>query len=139
MTSSISKSLITAYNEAMYEVKSNPPIVFNISDNKIELEQLLLEHNAKSAILLTAHNPRSLLKTKMENDALHAKLLQWVNDQKLKFILAQSFDKKLMWPAETGIFIFDLPLESAKSLGKQFEQNALVVIEGDCSRLVWLA
>ena len=89
-----------------------------------------------SFALVTAHNPRSRLLSKEENDARHASLVKVVEGLKLTWQASVSMSPDASWQ-EAGVIVFNVEVNTALELGRQFEQNAVLYGNGRQVGLLW--
>jgi hypothetical protein len=75
---------------------------------------------------LTAYNPRGQLQSDRANDRAHIRLAERLADLGLTAIEGSGSEKGSKWPAERSYFAFGLALETAKAIGLEFDQDAIV-------------
>lgn len=76
---------------------------------------------------ITAYNPYSTTRSaEKENIREHKNLLSVIYQQHLTFLPAHSIDQQGQWPAEAGVFLFNLGLKPALGLAERFRQNAIL-------------
>lgn len=75
---------------------------------------------------LTAYNPRGQLQSDGANDRAHIRLAERLADLGLAAIEGSGSEKGSDWPAERSYFAFGLALETAKAIGLEFDQDAIV-------------
>lgn len=100
------------------------------------LRDLLRERNASSWAFLTAYNPNSLPATAEQNADAQAELVRIVELEGYEYF--HGFGTGEGWDPELSLFILDIPLERAASLGTAFGQSAILWGETDLQPiLVW--
>lgn len=124
--SSISQSLLQAYQEADFRVHALPPFLLKIGVASPQLAQLYHQHGSTCAAFLTACNPYSEPMGDVENAAFQHKLSRELTSLGLSFLPGIGQDSQGQWPGEPSFLVLDLPLEAAKTMGAQYRQNALV-------------
>jgi len=88
-----------------------------------------LVHQEKSAVILTAWNPRSQALPLSENKSRNNELYSKFKDHTLYNTLGQGSDSS--WSAEESFFILGLSREEAAILAIEYEQYAFVLCESD--------
>lgn len=104
-----------------------------------EFDGWLTGQNYLHYAYLTAHNPRSHLLSPAENGHRQIQLQALLRNSGLFFAPAEGRDPAGRWPAETGVFLFDVPSGEVHELARIFGQNA--VVEGKAGGvpfLVWV-
>lgn len=85
----------------------------------------------RSAVFITAWNPRSEVKTKEDNDAAQLLLREECRCRDLRTISGVSRDPRGAWPDEESLLVLGVSLVEARALGVQFQQYAVVWADGD--------
>lgn len=125
-------TLLRAYQAAEYHLYLGQELlVFYIDKAQPELDSLLQSYGVSSAAFITAYNPRSQLLDEQSNLAAQAQLETILFAQSLAYLSGCGVDPKGIWPPEPSFMIFGLTQESARLLGQQFQQNAIVWIEAE--------
>lgn len=135
----INVDLETAYKQTTYKV-------YNNQDNYLiridELNDFFSGFCDQSEItnwaIITAYNPYSKEclpeENKRNNLQLKAKLLEL----ELTVLEADGVPADSNWEVEQSYFVYNISLDVAKTIGKQFEQNAIVYgKKGEKASLVW--
>ena len=126
------------YRATCYEVPALD-LLLTIGQASPGLDQLLREHDVDDWAFISAANPHSRLASAGTNARQHQRLLQRV--QALGF--HQYFEGvgiavEGSWPAEPSLLVLGIKCSDAVSLGKEFEQNAIVAATlGEVAALVW--
>ncbi|MGE4064213.1 MAG: DUF3293 domain-containing protein [Rhodospirillaceae bacterium] len=127
---SVPSDLVAAYRAAVYEVDDGEGVVrFHVEEPSAALDGLLARRGACSAVLITAYNPRSRKQSAAENTDAHRALLDAVAGLQKQYLPSRGRDPDGEWPAEPGLFIFDLAREQALALARRFQQYAVVWAE----------
>ena len=124
--SAISATTIQAYRETHYHVQDDPAYTLQVGQRG---EELLAAHKRRKALcsaFLTACNPYSQLLPAEENAKRQHALARELNLRSLTFVDGLGKHPSGAWPGEASFLVFDLTLESAKTLGKALEQNAIL-------------
>lgn len=124
----IDQDLQNAYEKAIYEI-FDPPISWSIGDLVPALDALLEEHQIRTACLITAHNPGSVLVPLNKNQEQQGLLIQLVEQYKWTYLPGQGGDPSGNWPPEDSLLILGLNEVESTELGQQFRQNAVVFLE----------
>jgi hypothetical protein len=75
---------------------------------------------------ITAWNPLSQQLSATENEERHQALMAEIKSQSLSFLPGEGKHPSNNWPTEQSVLVLGLSLEAAKTLGRRFEQNAVV-------------
>ncbi len=124
--SKLPPALIQAYCETEYRVFAETPFALTVGIASLELIALYQAHKVASAAFITAFNPFSQELTAEENHRRQAELAKELTRRSLEFVEGVGQHPSGDWPGEPSFLAFGLELEAAKSLGKAFEQNAIV-------------
>jgi len=124
--SAIPADLIEAYKATDYHVNADTPFVLRVGAASPALSSLYSKYRCDCAAYLTAYNPFSMATTDADNERRHAELVEELARRSLRFIDGVGRDPDGRWPGEVSCLILDLSLETAKKLGRHYEQNALV-------------
>ena len=90
------------------------------------LAELFASKSVTCGAFLTAFNPLGTQKSDTENDQAHAQLATVLTDLGLEFIEGSGSEEGTQWPAEKSLFALGLSREGATSIGRQFDQDAIV-------------
>jgi hypothetical protein len=124
--SSISKSLIAAYNSTRYRIITDTPFNLKIGQRSRQLAKLYQKYNCLSAAVITAWNPQSMATSKNYNLAAQLRLEIQLSARSVPFITAIGEDPEMEWSGEESFLAFNLSLDATKDLGLEFLQNAVV-------------
>lgn len=119
--------LLEAYKATHYHVRAlEGTITLKIGEYSAELNSLHKQHAVSSSAFISAHNPYSTLTAAPENDRAHQQLLAHLASNKLLFFEGYGKAPASDWPAEASVLILGVDRSMAKSLGREFRQNAVV-------------
>ncbi len=125
-SSAIPPDLIQAYNETGFRILGLQGFTLRIGSFSNEL---LVSHKCNRvdcSAFLTACNPYSKELTDKANQERQQELARLLSTRGLKFDEGIGQHLSNQWPGEPSFLVYGLNLESAKKLGAQFEQNAIV-------------
>ena len=125
-----------AYEKTRFCVDDGPRrICFMAGSANKKLDALLERHRAKAWAFITAWNPRSIELPREQNDARQAELRQAVADYEV--LPGEGIGDDPRWTPEESLMILNISRAKALSLGRQFDQLAVVVgRRGEKSELV---
>jgi len=113
-----------AYRQTRYIV-FDTNIEIKIDQVSAQVDELLEKHNAIEWAFITAENPFSKLLTTEENASKHQQLLEEVKDY-LHFE-GEGIGEDPNQKPEKSLLIIGISAADAISIGKHFEQNAIVL------------
>ena len=117
-----------AYTGTAYQVEApEAPFFFRIGEESPEIDALLRDLGAEEWAFITAYNPRSEQEPHETNRQRHARLLARLDGNGYTIFSSKGIDDDDTWPSERGAFIVGIPRREARLLGRDFEQNAIVV------------
>jgi hypothetical protein len=138
-TTAIDGSTCEAYRETEYRVKHDRGFALCIDHTSVELAALCRVLRVKCAAYLTAANPLSEQTSDEVNAQRNAQLASELRGRGLVIVEGIGQHPTGDWPGEPSFLVLGLELEAAKSLGRKYEQNAIVWCGDDaCARLVLL-
>ena len=109
-----------------YDIKIGKPIPSVIN-------HLLENENKKSAVILTAWNPRSKALSSEENIKRNTKLYSYLKNNKYIIYKALGQGNDTSWPAEESFFIMGITKETVEQLAVEYGQHAYVWCESEKS------
>jgi hypothetical protein len=126
----LTDALIEAYRATDYILlgPAGPEITINIGRRSAAFDRVLHEHGARSAVIVTAYNPRSVVLDETENRARHEALVDLIEKRGYDYALGEGRDPTGAWKAELECVVFGVSLESGLALARAFDQNAIVYI-----------
>ncbi len=124
--SELDASLISAYRETEYRVTQADPFVLRVDVPSPELASLYKAKGASCAAFITACNQFSRALSDADNAIRQAGLATELKRRNLNFFDGVGQHPSGDWPGEPSFLVLGLALEAAKSLGKAYEQNAVI-------------
>ena len=125
-SSVISPETIQAYRETEFRVFSEVSLVLKIFEKCEDLMSLYKTHQSETCAFITACNPLGELLSNEQNSDLQKQLEEEIQFRGLVLIAGEGKHPFGDWPGEPSYLVFDLSLEAAKTLGRKFNQNAIV-------------
>lgn len=122
----IDSELISAYLKTEYHIEWVPHLRLSIGVEHPALAELFAAFHIHSAAYVTACNPHSQRLDDEQNKERLARLETELKTRGLSFLPGNAIDPGGHWPDEPGFMVMGLSLESAKTLGRHYQQNALV-------------
>ena len=101
-------------------------VVLKISEKNEELVALFKCRRSEACAFVTAFNPLGELLSHEQNSDLQKRLEEEIQFRGLTYIAGEGKHPVGDWPGEPSYLVFDLSLEAAKTLGRKFNQNAIV-------------
>ncbi|SAL13075.1 hypothetical protein AWB67_00219 [Caballeronia terrestris] len=120
---------LAAYMTTLYRIHTQPAIDVCIGETNAAVAALLALHRVESAVFVTAFNPLSRRLSDEQNAARQHKLAEYLDGLKLATIEGAGIDPTGAWPAETSLLALGATSAKADDLMREFEQNAVVVID----------
>ncbi|WP_244907689.1 DUF3293 domain-containing protein [Nitrosomonas aestuarii] len=77
-------------------------------------------------MIVSAYNPFSQIQSHERNLTAHAALLEILRRDAVSIIESKNIDPSGIWTDEKSICIFGMSIDTARALGRQFSQNAIV-------------
>jgi hypothetical protein len=125
----IDAGLVAAYQRTDYVVfEEERETVLRIGTANAEIDLLLSRHGAERAAMITAWNPESVVLSADENELRDAALWQCIADHVLFALPAEGRDPTGQWTPEQSCLILDVTRDLAMEIGRQFGQNAIVIV-----------
>ncbi|MCG3775935.1 MAG: hypothetical protein JW395_2783 [Nitrospira sp.] len=122
----IDPSTIAAYKETDYNVDASSPFVLRVDEACKELEIHFKKARVDCCAYITAVNPFSKNLDEASNAGRQADLERELKHRCLAFIPGIGQHPSNQWPGEPSFLVLGLSLEAAKTMGRKYEQNALV-------------
>lgn len=114
------------------------PIAVRIGEPNTAVDLLIDRFGADEWAFITAYNPYSEVLSAEENQSRHRRLLETIRDRNLVSFESHGVDDDGTWPSERGLFVAGLSRDEAVELGRELDQNAIVVgARGGAPELVW--
>jgi hypothetical protein len=124
--SSIPSELVTAYIDANYRVFDQTPFVLKVGKRNIDLMEVHRKYNCTSSTFITGCNPYSQVSSEAQNVHAQSSLALKLTEISIKVIEGFGEDRGGLWPGEPSFLALGVSLDTAKSLGVEFHQNAIV-------------
>lgn len=124
--SSIPSDLIKAYERTDFRVLEPRGFILRIGQCSAELWAIYLETGATCAAFLTAWKPYSQDTSEDENALAQARLHRQLSLLGYVTWNGIGVNADESWRGEESVFVLGLPFESAKVIGADFRQNAIV-------------
>src|SRR5262245_30229508 len=123
--SAIPAAVVAAYLETEYRVSSDTPFILRIGVASAALAAAHARHHTDCSAFVTACNPFSQLLNECRNAERQAALRNEISAHSWTFTEGTGQHPGNAWPAEASFLIFGLPLETTKTLGTRWQQNAI--------------
>jgi hypothetical protein len=112
--------------------------IIRIGEYNLALDELLKRNKSESWAFITAYNPYSNALPEEENELRQENLLSRLKEKNFQFLNGYGESTNKDWQPEKSVLIFNIDRETARSLGREFEQNAIVIGQiGSKPELVW--
>jgi hypothetical protein len=131
MMTAMDDELIQAYTETHYTVQDKEPFVLRIGKVSEALLACHKRYRVDCSAFITAWNPLSQQFSAKENEDCQQALIAEIKSRSLSFLPGEGKHPSNNWPAEQSVLVLGLSLEAAKTLGRRFEQNAVVWVGRD--------
>jgi len=128
--SQINASDLESYKNANYHIYDKPPFILKIGTEEKIFAKLFEKNDVKEAAILTAYNPKSVETDISINKEQNLELEKKLVSENFSFIPAEGVCPNNKWPGEKSFLVFGMSLASAKDYGHQFNQNAIVWVDG---------
>jgi hypothetical protein len=125
-SSVIDPSAVQAYLETEYRVLGEAGFTLKVGERSAQLCAAHAQEKANCSAFLTACNPFSEPLCDASNAERQAALAAELSSLGLVCLQGIGQHPSNEWPGEASLLVFGLLLDSAKSLGAKFEQNAFV-------------
>lgn len=122
----ISPELMKAYENTDFCVLEPKKFTLHIGIQSPDLAKLYMEMGVHSAGFLTAWNPYSGVVAAEQNKRALDNLRRALSLDGLPTLNAIGVDRSGKWPGEDSFLVLGVSIERAKTLGAEFEQNAIV-------------
>ena len=122
----IDTATLRAYLETDYRVEGQPAFTLRIGAISPELAATHRAHQVQSSAFISACNPFSQRLDAASNAARHAALEQQLCQSGLESLPGVGQHPANQWPGEASLLVFGIALDAAKTLGNQWEQNAII-------------
>jgi hypothetical protein len=126
INSAINPDTLRAYEETHYRVFGDVPTTLRIGVANPILADLHQAFHVDCSAFITAANPFSVIADETSNARRQATLAEELSGGGWRFIEGMGEHPSGKWPGEPSFLIFGLPLDTAKKIGMQHGQNAVV-------------
>ncbi len=129
-----------AYLQTCYSVEI-PGAAIDVCPIKqnLQFRMFLNEQKINCWAIITPDNPYSNQLSDSENESRRTKLRSELEARGFKYWLSNGRDPNEKWKPEIGFFIANVDFESAKNLGRDFNQNAIVFGTSTAeAEVIWL-
>ena len=125
--------LFRAYQSTEYRVLADEPFSMYVGKRCLEIKRLFEKRLVKSAVFITAFNPRSEKLSDEENVALLFQMEQEIKAMGYQVIdgIGIGQDSVTAW-TEQSLLALGMTESEADSLSSRYEQNAYVLVTSDC-------
>lgn len=130
--SKIAADLLDAYRATRYWVNAvAEPFFLQVGQPSPEMLSLYAAAPQRCAAFLTACNPYSEQLSAEANRAAHECLLEVLDALAVQTFEGAGRDPVGVWPEERSVLVLGLGLDAARSIGDQFNQNAVIWAAAD--------
>ena len=124
--SSIPRETIEAYLETHYEVLGDAPATLRPGEFNAALRALHEARHVACSAFITACNPLSKSLDPATNAVLQKTLARELDALGFACIEGVGQHPSNQWPGEASFLVLGMTLDAAKTLGKKYDQNAIV-------------
>jgi hypothetical protein len=129
---SIPGALMDAYRRTEFRVADRGwSFVLRHDEHSKVLEECHRAFGVTCSAYITAWNPRSEVMSREQNEAAQARLEAEVQAAGLEFLRGIGVDPSGPWPGEPSVLVLGLSTDDAMRLGREYEQNAIVLAGRD--------
>lgn len=122
----IDADTLLAYQETLFEVLGASPFTLKIGVISVALVNLYGTHQIDCASFITACNPASQLLDDSTNNERQARMASDLRDAGLLFIDGIGRHPSNEWPGEPSFLVLGHALDSARAMGMEYGQNAII-------------
>lgn len=126
--------LIRAYESTDFIVFDTEGFVLRIGERNEAVISLMKRTKVDLAAYISAQNPFSRQLTSEENARRHQELLESLKKSNYAFVEGEGrspvTNENIVW-REASVLVMGVSSEEARSIGRKWEQNAIVLILGD--------
>ncbi len=131
-TTHIHPDKIRAYLATDYRLgHTDQDIVLTVGQCSKRLMALFASFGVECGAFLTAYNPRGARQSDEANEYAHARLAGQLRVLEIQVIEGSGSEVGTDWPAERSYFALGLALEPARTIGRYFNQDAIVWVGAD--------
>ncbi|MDV6345765.1 DUF3293 domain-containing protein [Nitrosomonas sp. Is37] len=138
--SAIPAKLIQNYVTAHYQARiDSGTLTLLIGQHSKLLSKLMKEYGTQCVLYITACNPHSQPQDREANLTASNQLFVLLSTLSNHIFSGKSSDPAGKWPAESSFLALGIDFVASKTLGRQFDQNAIVWVDLDAiPRLILL-
>jgi hypothetical protein len=129
----IDPDTLRAYREAQYLVTGEQPFTLRIGTHSAALASVHAARRVTGSTFITACNPHGVRLDSAANSQRHAALTAELEECGYATLAGWGADPTGHWPAEPSFLVLGIGLDAARTLGRQFEQNAIVWSAADAT------
>lgn len=127
----INNNVIKSYHETNYHVYSEPAFFLTTGKPSQELLKLHDKYHVDCSAFITAFNPYSCQANEQQNIEKNLELSRFLSEMGFKLVEGVGQHPSNQWPGEPSFLVLGIPLDTAKHIGMQFEQNAILWSDSD--------
>jgi Protein of unknown function (DUF3293) len=125
-SSIIDPAIVTAYAETEFRVLGDPAFTLRCDRASPELVKAMHARTVNCATFITAANPYSRRYSDADNAKSLALLKVELASRSLPYVPGLGIHPSGECPGEESLLVYGLALEAARTLGAQYQQNAIV-------------
>ncbi len=122
----IDPDTLRAYQETLFEVLGASPFTLKVGIVSAALADLYGIHRTDCASFITACNPESQLLDDSTNSERQARMANELRDAGLRYIEGIGRHPSNEWPGEPSYLVLGHALDSARAMGIEYGQNAII-------------
>lgn len=122
----VAPSLIDVYRESHYHIAGAQPTILFLDTPSADLAAIHHRAGVTCSVFITACNPRSVPLDAATNAQRQDLLAEKLQQCDVTFVDAWGAHPSNGWPREPSFLVLGLSLETAKALGRHFDQNAIL-------------
>jgi hypothetical protein len=125
--SAISAAKYAAYRNTEYKFERGAKLItLRVGEACSELATLYIETGFSSGVFTTAYNPFGKSQSTHENETANARLRTDLSAQTSYIFEGAGIDPSGDWPGEKSFFALGIAVQTAKKLGRKYQQDAIV-------------
>lgn len=122
----VAASLIDVYRESHYHIAGALPTTLLLEIYSADLAAIHRHAGVTNSVFITACNPRSVPLDAITNAQRQDLLAEALRRERVAFVDACGAHPSNGWPNEPSFLALGLPRETARALGRHFDQNAIL-------------
>ncbi len=132
LESIIPPETLLAYLETDFIVFDQQILILKIDNYSEALRNLYKAHKIKTCIVISAYNPYGQVLKESVNIKRNTDLTTELDYKDLKYFPGEGKHPAGKLLSESSYLVLDLSLEESCTLGKKYEQNAIIWCDSDC-------